>query len=145
MIDHKTVERFEEIVDRELDKIIKKDDLTPAEVENAEKAMKLLCKMKEYVEYDSMEEMGGYSQRRPYQQRIYDQGRNSYERGRGMRSGKLSMSWGSPSYSRNDEYSRHGNNDMMIEKLEAMRNEYAGDPETMRAIDECIDKVASMK
>ena len=111
------------VLEKEIETINKKNDITPAELDRLDKAVDIIkdietiCAMKEYS-YDEMEEDYRYSQSRPMYMR---DGGNSYRRGRNQNNGQYMSrdggysgyypmyydprpSWGGVSYSDHSDY-----------------------------------------
>lgn len=131
------LQELRESVEKELEKITKKNDITPAELENATKAVCLIEKIKMLEELDSYDgdaysensyrsprmrmsygEEGMYadnSYRSPHVRMSYGDDDMSYRRGRSMTTGRY--------MSRDDGYSGHSIKDRMISKLENMMDE----------------------
>lgn len=104
----KVLENLEESVSSELEKLIKKGELNPAEIKSATDAMCLLEKIKKYNEGFEDEEDDEYSERSgPSSYR-----RGSYARGRSRR------------YTHYEHgASRHSINDRIVDKLERMMDD----------------------
>ena len=145
------IEKLDKMVEKELHKIVEKGDITPLEVENATKAVCLLEKIRMYMDY--MDEDEGYSQM--ISPRIIP--RNSYERGRNMRTGRYVSRDSNGSYTGygmnggnsneyvmrgTGNYSRHGADDM-VETLEMMRDNAASEQEK-RMIDQWIENAMTV-
>lgn len=98
----------------ELKKLTKKGDLNPVEVENANKAVCLLSKIKEY-KYDGMDNV---EPSRSYSNNSWN---NGYSRNRNsMRRSRMTSNMGMP-YENANSY--HSIKDRMIDKLESMMDE----------------------
>ena len=113
-------------IEEELKKIVKKNDITPAELENATKAV---CHMEKILQYQYMDGMGDeeYSQSGRYYEgryRSYDEPRMSYRRGRDSMTGRY-VSRDDASYrnSYDRRYSGHSIKDRMVDKLESMMDD----------------------
>lgn len=112
---------LKEMVEDEIRRVVKKNDITPAELENLTKAVCLIEKLK-------MMENGGYSQTgynnegmsNMYRNRSYRSDMDSYDRG----------------------YSGHSIRDRMIAKLESMYDEAKTDHER-QTVDEWINRLSS--
>ena len=109
------IERLRENVETMLEPLAKKADLTPAEIENATKAMCLLEKIREYGDGDMMDNRTSRMGHRP----MYYDDRRRDSRGR---------------------YSRHSIHDRMIAKLEEMMDEAKSDYER-HAISDWISRL----
>lgn len=120
---YETLDKFEELILKELDKIIKKGDLTPTELSNGKEA---ICALKEIHEiYNSdKEDMGEeYSERGYYiSPTSYRDEGTSMSNARGRRSSNRASSY-------NRGYSRHSMKDRMVAKLERMMDEAESDYE----------------
>lgn len=108
----RVLENLEDTISTELEKMVKKGDLTPTEVQNAKEAVCLLEKIRKFNEdidedEDEYSERGGsYSSYR----------RGNYARGRGRRY--------SNRYERYDHgESRHSINDRIVDRLERMMDD----------------------
>lgn len=127
----KVLESLEDIIATELDKIVKKGDLNPAELKNATDAVCLLDNIRRLDE-DYGGEEDGYSERNGSR---YSHMRGSYARGRGRRYA-----------TRYDHYehgeSRHSINDRIIDKLERMMDD-AGSEYERGILASWIAKVAA--
>lgn len=122
----KVIGELEDLVIDELKKIVKKGDLSAAELKNATDSACLLMKLEELQNGDFEEE--GYSE-------SYDHGR-SYRRGRSPRSGRY------VSMGMNEGVSRHSINDRIVDKLERMMDESGSDYERS-VISGWIDRIGS--
>ena len=142
----KIFEDLEKMLETELDKIVKKGDLTPVELENAKKAVSLMKEIQEVKEI-KMDLEEGYSQRgnsNYYTVPMYYD-RNSYARGNSRRSnGRYSRDMrGRASYDYNsyeDGRSGHSIKDRMIDRLESMMDESTSDYER-QTITDWIEKL----
>lgn len=123
-------------IEAELEKIIKKNDITPTELENATKAV---CLMEKILQYQYMDQNGYdeysdaeryYSDRYPY----YDDNRSngprmsarmSSARGRDPMNGR----YVSRDSSYNRRYSGHSIKDRMVDRLESMMDDAQTDYE----------------
>jgi len=121
----KVLERLEEVVYDELEKLAKKAELNPAEIKAATDAACFLEKIKmlrdEGYDDDASES--------------YSHG-GSYRRGRSPRTGRY------VSMSMNDGVSRHSINDRIVDKLERMMDE-SGSEYERSVISGWIDKIGS--
>lgn len=143
----KTLTDLKHLLKDELQKIIQKNDITPAELDNVKKA---LCAIKESLEIeDILYGEDGYSVRSSYA--YHPHGTISYRRGRDMNTGRyVSRSDGRMSrrdrmdYSMDDGYSGHSIKDRMVAKLESMIDEAGGEHER-EMINEWIDRLEMEK
>lgn len=110
-------------IEAELEKIVKKNDITPTELENATKA---ICLMEKILQYQFMDQNGYdeyseaeryYSNRYPY----YEDGRSRMNSMRGRESSAGRYSNRDSSYSR--RYSGHSIKDRMVDRLESMMDD----------------------
>ncbi len=126
----KVLENLEESISSELEKLVKKGDLNPAEIKSASDAVCLLKEIRELNE-ESGEESGEYSERG---------GRSSYRRG------SYAMGRGRRYATRYDHYehgeSRHSINDRIVDKLERMMDDASSEYER-GVLAGWISKVAS--
>lgn len=128
----KTLRELKETLEEEIKKIAKKNDITPAELENATKAVCLIEKIKmiERLDMDDADySEGSYSNARMrmnYSNEYGDNSRgrygsyndSSYRRGRSTTTGRYMSR---DNY--DDGYSGHSIRDRMIDKLESMIDE----------------------
>lgn len=125
---YSALSEYERKLQEELKKIIRKNDVTPADVQMAKEVICLLLKMREYTEGRSY--FDGEESRRSYRRMP----RISYNRGRD--------SMNSRSYSRDGSYengnSRHSITDRMVDRLESMMDE-TGSQYERDTISEWID------
>lgn len=105
----KVLEKLEESVTEELEKLVKKPELNPAEIKAATDALCLLEKIQKVQ--NGMDE--SYSE-------SYDRD-GSYARGRGMRTGHY--------VSNSNGYSRHSIRDRIVDNLEKMMDGAGSDYE----------------
>lgn len=108
----KVLERLEETVTSELEKLNKKPELNPAEIKAATDALCLMEKIQK-VQNGMMDDDDEYSE-------SYHRG-GSYRRGRSMRTGRF--------VSNSNGYSRHSINDRIVDKLERMMDSASSDYE----------------
>lgn len=141
-MNHELVEKLDKMVEKELAKMVEKNDLTSNDVENVTKAVCLLHKLRHETEDEMMmdNEEGMYSQMRYYPMSFnFSRNGNSYERGRSSTTGRY--------MSRNNGYSSNGysqsGNDELISQLEMMRNR-AGNEQERRMIDQWINSAMNM-
>ena len=127
------------LLEEELRKIVKKNDISPVELENATKAVCLMQKVQELEDWPTDEEMEQYYSRRSHPM--------SYRRGRDAMTGRyVSRDYRGPSHydymphSYETEYSGHSVKDRMIATLESMMDAEAGDYEK-KTIHEWIEKL----
>lgn len=128
MVDDELYKVLDELVKhatKELDKIVKKADMTVVEVDNATKALCLIEKATKIMDGDTGSDM--------YSERSYDYYMDrmpmSYERGRSPITGRY-VSRDGGSYARGDRgYSGHSINDRMIANLESMMDSASSDYE----------------
>ncbi len=119
----KILEKIEDTIFEELEKLAKKAELNPAEIKAATDAVCLLEKMKKLQNEEDEE---GYSEGYSH--------RGSYRRGRSPRNGRyVSMS---------DGVSRHSINDRIVDKLEHMMDE-SGSEYERSVISGWIEKIGS--
>jgi len=134
----KSLDNLKSVLEREIDKVTAKGEITPTEIKAVGDAVDILkdietiCAMKEYGQEDDMYSMEnrGYSTRR--MTRYPDVYRDSYD---GSYNGYDDMS-----YNRGRNYSRHSEKEEMIEKLERMMNNATSEKER-RDLMECIQKL----
>ena len=131
------LERISQLVEKELEKMVSKNDMSPTELETVKKAV---CLLKEIKEYESMDMR--YSN-------------NSYRRGRDSMTGQF-VSRRNDHYNEpaemmnvygqngvsNTGYSRHSIKDRMIDRLEGMMDEAHTDYER-RTIEDFIHRLQS--
>lgn len=151
-----SIYKLKDLLEKEIEKVVAKGDISPAELKNVGEAVDVLkdietiCAMKEYGDDDQSYAMSnrGYSTRRysryPGSYRDSYESYNdsyddmSYARGGNSRDGG--------SYARRnsrDSYARHSEKDEMIGKLEKMMRK-AGSEEERMDISECIEKLERM-
>lgn len=136
-MNYELIEKLDKMVEKEVNKMVDKGDLTPADVENVTKAVCLLHKLRHEEEdaYMMDEAEGMYSQRR--YPMAYGRGGNSYERGRSSVTGRYT--------SRNNGgyggYSQNG--DDLVSQLEMMRSRASSDQER-RMIDQWMNNAMNM-
>ena len=141
-----------------LEPIVKKEDITPTELDNAYKAVKTLNyietikAMKEYGnsnDYSGNSYARGNSYRGSYEDGMsnrYNSYDGSYDGRRGMdgdSDGRYSERRGRDSrgrYTSRDNYSRHNEKEQMISKLERMMNTASSESERQTIMD-CINKI----
>lgn len=147
--------KLEELITKELEKVVNKGDMTPSELEISKKAVCLLKELKEYEVMDMEVSDNGYSDRR---------GRSSVT-GRYMsrRDGSYSGTDAVPYYesysttpmpsmyytygsnrNMNEGYSGHSIKDRMVSRLEGMMGEAQNDYER-RTIEDFIHRLESDK
>ena len=129
---YETLDELEKKLREELKKMAKKPDISPVEVDNANKAMCLITKIREFEDADSGYSNGAYS-------------RNSYTR-RSPRTGRYVSYDEGDAYGRrmqmaNRGYSGHSINDRMIDKLESMMDETGSEYER-QTIGEWINRLS---
>ena len=116
------LESLKEMLEDEIKKVTKKNDITPAELDNMTKAVCLLEKIKmleddwEAEEYSNDYAYGRYGDR---------SGNQSYRRGRSSVTGQYVSRSGRSSSNRGGSYSYSGHSikDRMIDRLESMADE----------------------
>ena len=127
-----------------IEPIVKKEDITPTELDNVYKAVKTMNyietikAMKEYGTSNEGSYRYGMSNRGSYNS--YDGSYNSYDGRRGMDGdgdGRYSEARGRDSRGR---YSRHDEKEQMISELERMMKS-AGSEQERQTIMECIRKI----
>lgn len=136
-MNYELIEKLDKMVDKELEKMVAKGDLTPTDVENVTKAVCLLHKLRHEDEDARMmdEEEGMYSQRKYGPMNLtFSRTGNSYERGRSPMTGRY--------VSRNNGYSQGGNEEM-ISQLEMMRSR-ANSEQERRMIDQWMNSAMNM-
>lgn len=106
----KVLDRLEETVTTELEKLAKKPELNPADLKAATDA---LCFIEKIQKVQNGMDEDEYSE-------SYDR-HGSYRRGRSMRTGRY--------VSNSDGYSRHSIHDRIVDKLERMMDEAGSDYE----------------
>lgn len=120
--------KLEDMVYDQLDSIVKQKDISPTELDNAEKAICLLLKLRELedgeIPKQEMEYSNRYSNRRgmrsysnDYSDGMYITPMDSYRMGR------------SYNHYMNDGYSRHSIKDRAIDRLEQMLDESKSESE----------------
>ena len=128
-MDYKTLDELNGLIEKELKKMVDKGDLSPTELQAAEKAV---CLMEKII---GLEE-GTYEQsyRMPIHMNSYDRSYGhydrymddaSYERGRSPRTGR----YVSRDMRRDTGYSGHSIGDRAVDKLESMMDEAGSDYE----------------
>ena len=127
----KTLRELRETIEEEIKKIAKKNDITPAELENATKAVCLIEKIKMLERFDSYEDdYPESSYDAPYTHMPEHSMNSSYRRGRSMTTGR---------YMSRDNYdtgySGHSIRDRMISKLESMVDEAKNEHEKQVVMD----------
>lgn len=158
-IEH-NLESLEKLLDEQIGKVTKKDDISPNELENMTKTLCLLEKIKDYKEdvVFEDEEDEGYSQARGrYARRMYDNPRGMSHRGSRYsrrspyyedsdpyyyRDGHSYGRRGGEVYRRDYGYSGHSIKDRMIAKLESMYDEAKTDHEK-QIVDEWINRLST--
>lgn len=117
----KTLDELKEMLEVEMKKISRKGDISPADLENIEKAVCIIAKI------NTIED-GGYPMDGEMSHGMYYDNDMSYRRGRSMTTGRyMSRDYGpgrvrmEGSYERG--YSGHSIKDRMIDRLEAMMDE----------------------
>lgn len=119
MKDYKTLDELNELIEKELKKMVQKGDLSPSELESAEKAvclMEKIIRLEEGRSYDGYSE-SSYGYRMPYE--------SSYERGRSPMTGRY-VSRDGRYY---DGYSGHSIEDRAVDTLERMMDTAGSDYE----------------
>lgn len=114
-----TMNRLYELLDNEIQKIVSKNDITPVELERAEKA---ICIMHKIEEMSSMD--GGYSETSSYD---YSSNNMSGRRGRSPMTGRYVSRDGHSM--RSNGYSGHSIKDRAISRIEQMMDEAGSDYE----------------
>lgn len=154
----RNLESLEQLLNEQIGKVVKKEDISPTELESMTKAVCLLEKIKNYsedLEFEDDEE--GYSQargrysRRNYNSRynrrpMYEGGdpymmsrrSHNYDRGYSRRTGGYSRNYNHDDYG----YSGHSIKDRMIDRLEQMYDEAKTDHER-QIVDEWINRLTS--
>lgn len=133
------LQQLRELLEKEVEKVVKKGDMTPVELDNMKKVVEVLCKMNEL---DSS--MNGYSGSygRMYPRYSMDGGRSG-DRSYGD---PFRPSWPDYSYDgrgRSSEgYSGHGSNEAMVQNLRQMMTNAQSDRER-GAIADCIDRLTN--
>lgn len=136
MNETETAHGLKELILRELEKIVQKGTLTPAELECVYKGYKAINEIKQFESTEMME--GGYSERysegMPYTSMYYDSYRApmSYDRGRSVRTGRY--------ISRDSGMSGHSVKDRAIAALESMVDTAGSDYERQEVI-KLIDNI----
>jgi len=117
----KTLDRLKETLEDEIKKIVKKGDITPAELESAYRAVKTINMIDEMCD-------------RGYSEGPHGTMRYSYERGRSPVTGRYI------SHNGYNGYSGHSIADRMVAKLESMYDEAKTDHERS-TIEEWINRL----
>ena len=135
---NRSLDRLKSVLDREIDKVVEKGELTPAEIKplgdivDIYKDIETICAMEEYKDDDMSYAMSnrGYSSERMsrYPERMY-RGAYDYAYDDGMSNARGRNS--------RDNYSRHSEKEEMINKLE-MKLKNAKTPQERENIMECI-------
>lgn len=133
MKDYKTLEELNELIEKELKKMVQKGDLTPNELESAEKAVCLMEKIIRLKE-DSYSENGmDGNSRGYYMDGSYERGRSPYTDRYVSRDGRYSMydPYNSGNYydQSNRGYSGHSISDRAVDCLERMMDDAGSDYE----------------
>ena len=128
-----TLRELQEVLEKELKKISNKNDITPAELENATKAVCLLEKIKMLEKFDADE----YSDNGD---NWYSE--NSYRPGRSMVTGRFTSRDYDPRMHSRNGYSGHSIKDRMISKLEEMFDEAKTDHER-QTVNEWITRLSN--
>ena len=161
----KTLENLKETLEDEIKKIVKKGDITPAELENVQKAVctiDMIKKMENGQSEGMMEgDSYGYSNRMPYHHMPYrdsyndrsygdysgrhyyhdSYGENEMYRGDSYRRGRSPVTGRYISRGHYDDgYSGHSIKDRMVAKLESMYDEAKTDHER-QTVDEWINRL----
>lgn len=126
-MDYKTLDELNEMIEKELKKLVTKGDLSPSELEAAEKAV---CLMEKII----MLREGGYSQDMRYP--IHD---GSFERGRSPRTGRYVSRDGRYYDPYSMGYSGHSIEDRAIDRLERMMDDASSEYER-----DCIKRYISL-
>lgn len=121
-----TLEKLTMLVQKELDKIVAKGDITPIELDNATKAVCLIEKLK-MLEGEDL----GSSYNGMYM--------GSYRRGRS----NTNSSYGNYDYSMDHGYSGHSVRDRMISHLESTMMDNAQSESERRTIESLISQLSS--
>lgn len=127
---NETMRGLKELTMRELEKIVQKGTMTPAELECVYKGVKAINEIDRFESAEMMD--GGYSERysegMPYAGMYYDSYRApmSYDRGRSMRTGRY--------ISRDSGMSGHSVKDRAIAALESMVDTAGSDYERQEFI-----------
>lgn len=146
---HEVMEKLEEQVKKELEKIVQKNDMSPTELENAKKAVCLVKEIQEVKMGEAIGKASDYSE--AYSNEYHG---SSYRRGRDSNTGRYtSRNYGGPYYESQENRSRGGNSyergysghsikDRMIANLEHMMDEEHGDYER-QAIANAIHRLSA--
>lgn len=138
-MDRMTLERMHELLNKEINRIVDKGDLTPNELENAEKAFCLIQQIEEMMGMEGYSETGYYGDSYNGSYMGSYRGR-SMERGRSPVTGRYVSREGS--YMRSN--SGHSIKDRMISRLEHMMDETDSEYER-KEISEYIRKLETNK
>ena len=119
------LDKLNDLVEKELNKIVLKGDITPTELEIANKAVCLIEKIKMVAAYEAGEERSerSYNRYRSYNDRDNYDSMNNYYMDRG--------------------YSGHSVKDRMIANLETIMMDNAKSESEKRAIESLIHKLSS--
>ncbi len=147
----KMYEELKDNVKNVIKPLVKKDNLSPAELEALANGLTVVHKVNQICKEEDEREMGEVSKRG--MSRDYRSGDEPYRRweimsygdGRDSSYGYPHMGspyWGDSSYARSQDYSRHSIKDRAIDKLERLMSEAGSDYERQK-IKEYIHKVES--
>lgn len=138
--------KLEELITKELEKVVNKGDMTPSELEISKKAVCLLKELKEYEIMDMEVSDNGYSDRRgrsPITGRYVSRRDGSYSPNASYYDPNMSYTYGS-NRNMNEGYSGHSIKDRMVSRLEGMMGEAQNDYER-RTIEDFIHRLESDK
>lgn len=138
-MDRMTLERMHELLNKEINRIVDKGDLTPNELENAEKAFCLIQQIEEMMGMEGYSETGYYGDSYNGSYMGSYRGR-SMDRGRSPVTGRYVSREGSYMHSN----SGHSIKDRMISRLEHMMDETDSEYER-KEISEYIRKLEMNK
>ena len=124
---NEVLDRLQKQLEREIEQIVNRADMSPIELENAKMAVCLIKEIQEVKMGKALEEAGGYSNA-SYGAYSY---RDSYRRGRDANTGRYISRAYNDSYANNSRggesyeygYSGHSIKDRMIDRLEQMMDE----------------------
>lgn len=125
------LDKLNDLVEKELNKIVLKGDITPAELEIATKAVCLIEKIKMVAEYEAGGSYSSYNDRSYRRYRSYDSDDYAMDRGYNR-----SMDRG---------YSGHSVRDRMISQLESTMMDAAQSESERRTIESLISQLSSEK
>ncbi len=138
-MNYKTLDELNDLIEEELKKMVKKGELSPSELEAANKAVCLMEKiimLREGGYSDAMMSREQYMGDHSMRMGSYD---GSYERGRSPVTGRYVSRDGRYYDSYDRGYSGHSIGDRAVDKLEKMMDEAGSDYER-----ECIRKYISL-